>query len=980
MLIKLRSVAGRNMSVEMGEGATVLDTLSKVCEEYGYKLAGSKLVLGGTTLDEAVGVAEALRPFADAPAKPSSPRKLSQKESARRQRLADGAQRAAALPTPTFIGVKAVHAAAAKRASKPASSHDAPPSAPPSDTSDLSNPYFAGPLSLGHREAILELRHDVAAAGGPDDVMALLAQHPVVVHVRALVQIDGANLAPALQQINALAPGIIDGLKANVEAFLQLLNEPVPRHHRLVLNSEGEAVLATEDSEDIDGWRSFGVEPELTAADIDSLNRVFSLGDYPQELVLQAFLEAGRNEHIAAQYLIDASSFGVGMYETPYMDQSSENVTDGHLTLQDGEDDDADRGYSTGHQLKETLESKLAEAGQLLTELYTELHQALSQEGLADEALVPIQRRMLRGVVSAAAAAVDVLSSGVEAATLDAHATVTVLGVDYTLSDLCLATLDAALQLFVTAGDPSCPQTLSAAVKDQALLAKAQAEAALLAVHKPDGESPNDDDSAAAAAAALLAAAEYAGLFDVCRQAGAGEGAAEGLAFLLLQRGPAAGSSRELSAVRRARAGKTAVQHTQWVADRERADVVSVTLFDNNVLAVVHVAASPSRDAPAAAADPPPEAPRGITPWFVFAVPPRPPPGQHPCCRAAVKRLSQLSADDAEYLRGAPAELHRVLVPSGQAGGQGDPASMPRAPVGHTSQAAWACLGRMHHLVFGGGSAAASAFFGRRTSFSSNLSVPFHALTPTGGAPAGRGRCVTQNPSATTLAVCQEVALLKRPTVRSANNPPTDLARRGSATLRATFYGNAPGCAAAKKVLPEDVVPGESLSAVHFGKSTSGGASAVRPDRSVFCDVAVYAHGVLRTGSVAAAFTALQLGRDPWCCSAVASVTSPADADVAAASCPGGTVVARSRAARDGNLLLQAVHKLLAAGESKTEAYRAAVAAPPDAALRTWVPWIFAGTRLPLVARRSRLKSDKMRATDDYRYLEVWAFTVVEPD
>ncbi|KAJ9451862.1 hypothetical protein DIPPA_04841 [Diplonema papillatum] len=89
MLIKLRPVAGRNMSVEMGEGATVLDTLSKVCEEYGYKLAGSKLVLGGTTLDEAVGVAEALCPFADAPAKPSSPRKLSQKESARRQRLAD---------------------------------------------------------------------------------------------------------------------------------------------------------------------------------------------------------------------------------------------------------------------------------------------------------------------------------------------------------------------------------------------------------------------------------------------------------------------------------------------------------------------------------------------------------------------------------------------------------------------------------------------------------------------------------------------------------------------------------------------------------------------------------------------------------------------------------------------------------------------------------------------------------------------------
>eukprot|EP01064_Diplonema_japonicum_P027296 TRINITY_DN3927_c0_g1_i1.p1 TRINITY_DN3927_c0_g1~~TRINITY_DN3927_c0_g1_i1.p1 ORF type:complete len:748 (+),score=106.82 TRINITY_DN3927_c0_g1_i1:81-2324(+) len=257
--VKLRTVAGRpiEVDIEEGEAMTVKDVVRKVCSCYGYAVKGSRLVVRGVTLQEDGEVSELEKTGV----------------------------------APTFIGVKSPYGKVETVASSP-TGHKTPSRERITDV-DLTLPEFDGPFDIQHRQGIVQLEHALGRIS-ESEVMSLLVIHPTVTHLRVLVQENPSLLAPALHQINAIAPGIIDMVTKQMEAFLKLLNESVPSSGRWEHKDDDELVDFST------------LEAELCQEEVEALNRIQDLGPFSRELVLHTFMEAGRNEHLAAQYLMES--------------------------------------------------------------------------------------------------------------------------------------------------------------------------------------------------------------------------------------------------------------------------------------------------------------------------------------------------------------------------------------------------------------------------------------------------------------------------------------------------------------------------------------------------------------------------------------------------------------------------------------------------------------------------------------------------
>eukprot|EP00754_Rhynchopus_humris_P030341 Rhum_TRINITY_DN15268_c0_g2::Rhum_TRINITY_DN15268_c0_g2_i1::g.147489::m.147489 len=304
-----------------------------------------------------------------------------------------------------------------------------------------------------------------------------------------------------------------------------------------------------------------------------------------------------------------------------------------------------------------------------------------------------------------------------------------------------------------------------------------------------------------------------------------------------------------------------------------------------------------------------------------------------PAAAVVARRAAQLSAEDVRFLAGAPEELSAALS-----------AASP--------QRGWAVLHRLYLLLFGEGGCA--DWLPSRVCFCSTLPLPFHALAPHGGVPLARGRQVTQAPSVLWLQAAQDLALarLERPPGRKR-------------LLRSAYVGNTPGYVAAKKVPESELAEEEPVAVAHLGLNTSGGETVAKLDRRV--DTAVFAAGV-SADPMLAAWDADK--ERLWACTTLVSVLPGARTP----SPPAGPA---PRPVRDSQLLLQGFYAAMARGEGKPLAYCGSLAVGPETHLRAWVPWILSGTRLLLGGKRAHVASEKIKATDDYRYLEAHSMHIV---
>eukprot|EP01063_Lacrimia_lanifica_P013200 TRINITY_DN1982_c1_g4_i1.p1 TRINITY_DN1982_c1_g4~~TRINITY_DN1982_c1_g4_i1.p1 ORF type:complete len:816 (+),score=298.53 TRINITY_DN1982_c1_g4_i1:112-2448(+) len=293
------------------------------------------------------------------------------------------------------------------------------------------------------------------------------------------------------------------------------------------------------------------------------------------------------------------------------------------------------------------------------------------------------------------------------------------------------------------------------------------------------------------------------------------------------------------------------------------------------------------------------------------------------------QRSVQLSAGDAELLSNATQELNACLTLAPQKG--------------------WGVLHQLHQVVFG--CEGCGSWMPSKASFCSSMAVPLHALSPHGGVPLSRGRQITQNNSVLWLEAHQRLAV-KQLTTRG---------RRRQ--LRSVYVGNAPGYVASKHVAVDALEEGESVTTVHFGANTTGGETQTTLATSA--DVAVFSCGV----GDAAVGTYDPAREGVWACSSLVYLLDPT-----ALTSPTTTPAVRPK--RDQHLLLQAFHRALST-ETKIHAYSLALGANPDTHIRAWVPWVLTGTRLLLGGRRAHIKSEKLKATDDYRYLEAHSMHIV---
>ena len=731
--LKVRTVAGRVFEIEVSESDTVKEVLEKVCTEKGYAARGAKMIVNGSALSESGLIPEDV--------------------------------------LPTFVGVKKPYSVTTSNPSSP-SNHVTPSRERPADV-NLSDDTYDGPLDVAHRQGVVQLKNALVRIS-ETEVMDLLYIHPTVTHMRNLVQRDASLLQPILYQVDSIAPDIIDLLSKQSEAFLRLLNEPVPVVYR-------DTIDRIEERERDEMYASPPIDvADLQPEDIEALIRIQELGPFPRDIVLKVYVEAGRNEHLCAQYLMDLAS--------------SEP-----LTLQ----------------------------GQTAVEVFRE------------QVAISVQRgdtvSLMRSVIK--------------------------LG-----------------ELLVRAGDREAESHLHRAMQLAITLVSTNTEI----------EAAKNDH----ARAATLLSSHYQASSMISNQILIHE------SYSMLQ--------LALKGIQSKNPVKIDMQSTDFITSerllkivkRESTDVVYVHVDNDGHLVVWHLQHEESNsDA------------------------------------IQVKRSVQLTSADAANLL----EISTTL-------------SCGLACTSH--QKVWSILQKAYDTIFG--PLGCLSWLPNKVCFISAIDLPFHALTPHGGTPLGRGRLVTQCPSLLFLEKCQDLAIGSQ--ISSKHRP-----------LRSCYCGNAPGNIAASKSILDEIPEEEELSIAHFGLNTSG-TEQITSSKGRKVDLAVYGPGVSDQPSISL------WGDDNnvWGCTAVIQIVDAAQANSSGGNSP--TSVAFPRAPRDGASFVQSIHRRLTAGDSKVQAFASAVTVPTDAHLRKWVPWVVIGTRLHLGGRRCHIKSEKLRATDDYAYLEVCYF------
>uniref|UniRef100_A0A6A7FNN2 UV excision repair protein RAD23 n=1 Tax=Hirondellea gigas TaxID=1518452 RepID=A0A6A7FNN2_9CRUS len=139
------------------------------------------------------------------------------------------------------------------------------------------------------------------AGGGGDDPLAFLRNQPQFVQMTQMMRTNPQLLDAFLQQIRTTNPSLLRAIQENQQAFISMINAPQTGSDS---NTGGGAAPGSGGGGGGGGGGGRATTTiMLTQQDRDAIDRLRALGNFPEELVVQAYFACEKNENLAAEFL-----------------------------------------------------------------------------------------------------------------------------------------------------------------------------------------------------------------------------------------------------------------------------------------------------------------------------------------------------------------------------------------------------------------------------------------------------------------------------------------------------------------------------------------------------------------------------------------------------------------------------------------------------------------------------------------------------
>ena len=126
-----------------------------------------------------------------------------------------------------------------------------------------------------------------------ENPLDFLRQSPQFDQLCQLVRSQPEMLQQILSQIDSTNPELMQIIRSNQAAFLQMLNESV---------EGGEQAVGAEDG-GVPAHEAGHLTIAVTEADRNALQRLQSMG-FPEQLVIEAYFSCDKNEDLAVNYIL----------------------------------------------------------------------------------------------------------------------------------------------------------------------------------------------------------------------------------------------------------------------------------------------------------------------------------------------------------------------------------------------------------------------------------------------------------------------------------------------------------------------------------------------------------------------------------------------------------------------------------------------------------------------------------------------------
>ncbi|KAL3086935.1 hypothetical protein niasHT_021799 [Heterodera trifolii] len=154
-----------------------------------------------------------------------------------------------------------------------------------------------GSNSDGDNDAVNEEGELMEALEDPQG-LSFLAQSPQFQQLRDIVRTDPSMLPQIIQQIAAANPQLMEAIRNNQGAFLQMLNEGQPLGGGAEAGAGGEAAAGVQQEA-----AQRRVSIPVNAQDRLAITRLVSMG-FPEALVVEAYFACDKNEDLAVNYIL----------------------------------------------------------------------------------------------------------------------------------------------------------------------------------------------------------------------------------------------------------------------------------------------------------------------------------------------------------------------------------------------------------------------------------------------------------------------------------------------------------------------------------------------------------------------------------------------------------------------------------------------------------------------------------------------------
>ncbi|KAL7648345.1 UNVERIFIED_CONTAM: hypothetical protein RMT77_000251 [Armadillidium vulgare] len=147
-----------------------------------------------------------------------------------------------------------------------------------------------------------------------DDPLDFLRNQPQFNHMRQMIRSNPQLLDAFIQQIGQTNPELLQVIQQNQEAFVRMLNEAPPSSGGSGPGTGGSTTgsgtgTGTGSTPSSGGQRGASGQNTILVSpqDRDAIERLKALGNFPEDVVIQAYFACEKNENLAAEFLFSQS-------------------------------------------------------------------------------------------------------------------------------------------------------------------------------------------------------------------------------------------------------------------------------------------------------------------------------------------------------------------------------------------------------------------------------------------------------------------------------------------------------------------------------------------------------------------------------------------------------------------------------------------------------------------------------------------------